>query len=61
MLGVLYENATHPLKNISKVPSAWFGPLLTLMLSGQDLSVLGICSTSVRATRASSGARKNGA
>ncbi|MGY3084794.1 efflux RND transporter permease subunit [Pseudomonas fragi] len=42
VLGVLYENAIHPLTIISTLPSASFGALLALMLSGQDLSVLGM-------------------
>lgn len=42
VLGVLYENAIHPLTIISTLPSAGFGALLALMLSGQDLSVLGM-------------------
>ncbi|MDE1167264.1 MAG: efflux RND transporter permease subunit [Pseudomonas sp.] len=42
VLGVLYENAIHPLTIISTLPSAGFGALLALMLSGHDLSVLGM-------------------
>lgn len=42
VLGVLYENAIHPLTIISTLPSAGFGALLVLMLCGQDLSVLGM-------------------
>ncbi|APC14273.1 acriflavine resistance protein B [Pseudomonas frederiksbergensis] len=42
VLGVLYENAIHPLTIISTLPSAGFGALLALMLCGQDLSVLGM-------------------
>ncbi|UOP09686.1 efflux RND transporter permease subunit [Pseudomonas palleroniana] len=42
VLGVLYENAVHPLTIISTLPSAGFGALLALMLCGQDLSVLGM-------------------
>ena len=37
VLGVLYENAFHPLTIISTLPSAGFGALLTLMLCGEDL------------------------
>ncbi|WP_397448271.1 efflux RND transporter permease subunit [Pseudomonas sp. NA-150] len=42
VLGVLYENAIHPLTIISTLPSAGFGALLALILCGQDLSVLGM-------------------
>jgi len=42
VLGVLYENAIHPLTIISTLPSAGFGALLALMVCGQDLSVLGM-------------------
>jgi hydrophobe/amphiphile efflux-1 (HAE1) family protein len=42
VLGVLYENAIHPLTIISTLPSAGFGALLALMLGGLDLSVLGM-------------------
>ncbi|WP_338523891.1 efflux RND transporter permease subunit [Pseudomonas batumici] len=42
VLGVLYENAIHPLTIISTLPSAGFGALLALIICGQDLSVLGM-------------------
>jgi len=42
VLGVLYENAIHPLTIISTLPSAGFGALLALIVCGQDLSVLGM-------------------
>jgi multidrug efflux pump len=42
VLGVLYENAIHPLTIISTLPSAGFGALLALTLAGMDLSVLGM-------------------
>ncbi|WP_311970032.1 efflux RND transporter permease subunit [Pseudomonas baltica] len=42
VLGVLYENAIHPLTIISTLPSAGFGALLALLLAGLDLSVLGM-------------------
>ncbi len=42
VLGVLYENAIHPLTIISTLPSAGFGALVALMLGGLDLSVLGM-------------------
>ena len=42
VLGVLYESAIHPLTIISTLPSAGVGALLALMLTGQDLSVIGM-------------------
>ena len=42
VLGVLYESAIHPLTIISTLPSAGLGALLALMLSGKDLSIMGI-------------------
>jgi hydrophobe/amphiphile efflux-1 (HAE1) family protein len=42
VLGVLYESAIHPLTIISTLPSAGVGALLALMLSGQDLSIMGM-------------------
>ena len=42
VLGVLYENAIHPLTIISTLPSAGVGALLALMLFGQDLSIMGM-------------------
>jgi multidrug efflux pump subunit AcrB len=42
VLGVLYENAIHPLTIISTLPSAGFGALIALLLFRLDLSVLGL-------------------
>jgi multidrug efflux pump len=42
VLGVLYENAVHPLTILSTLPSAGLGALIALMLTGHDLSVMGI-------------------
>jgi multidrug efflux pump len=42
VLGVLYESYIHPLTILSTLPSAGVGALLALMISGQDLGVVGI-------------------
>jgi HAE1 family hydrophobic/amphiphilic exporter-1 len=42
ILGVLYESTIHPLTIISTLPSAGLGALLTLMLVGMPLDVIGI-------------------
>ncbi len=42
VLGVLYESYVHPLTILSTLPSAGVGALLALMLSGNDLGVIGI-------------------
>ncbi|MET1027822.1 MAG: efflux RND transporter permease subunit [Dongiaceae bacterium] len=42
ILGMLYESAIHPITIISTLPSAGLGALLTLMLFGFDLDVIGI-------------------
>ena len=42
VLGVLYESYVHPLTILSSLPSAGVGALLALMISGQDLGVIGI-------------------
>ena len=42
VLGVLYESYVHPLTILSTLPSAGVGALLALMVSGQDLGVIGI-------------------
>ena len=42
VLGVLYESYIHPLTILSTLPSAGVGALLALMMSGQDLGVIGI-------------------
>jgi len=42
VLGMLYESAIHPLTILSTLPSAGLGALLTLMLVGRPLDVIGI-------------------
>jgi multidrug efflux pump len=42
VLGVLYESFVHPITILSTLPSAGVGALLSLMLFGQDLSVVAI-------------------
>jgi multidrug efflux pump len=42
VLGVLYENAVHPITILSTLPSAGVGALLALMVSGHELDVIGI-------------------
>jgi len=42
VLGVLYENYIHPLTILSTLPSAGVGALLALMITGNDLGVIGI-------------------
>ncbi len=42
ILGVLYESFIHPITILSTLPSAGIGALLALMLTGQDLGVIGI-------------------
>ncbi len=42
VLGVLYESYIHPVTILSTLPSAGLGALLALMVSGQDLGVVGI-------------------
>jgi len=42
VLGVLYESYIHPLTILSTLPSAGVGALLALLLSGNDLGVIGI-------------------
>ncbi len=42
VLGVLYESYVHPLTILSTLPSAGVGALLALMISGNDLGVIGI-------------------
>jgi len=42
VLGVLYESFIHPLTIISTLPSAGIGALLALILTGNDLGVIGI-------------------
>jgi multidrug efflux pump len=42
VLGVLYESYIHPLTILSTLPSAGVGALLMLMVTGNDLGVIGI-------------------
>ena len=42
VLGVLYESYIHPLTILSTLPSAGMGALLALMVSGTDLSIIGM-------------------
>ncbi len=42
VLGVLYESFIHPVTIISTLPSAGIGALLALILTGNDLGVIGI-------------------
>jgi multidrug efflux pump len=42
VLGVLYESYIHPITILSTLPSAGIGALLALILTGNDLGVIGI-------------------
>jgi multidrug efflux pump len=42
VLGVLYESFVHPLTILSTLPSAGVGALLALMVTGNDLGVIGV-------------------
>ncbi|HVA13980.1 MAG TPA: MdtB/MuxB family multidrug efflux RND transporter permease subunit [Stellaceae bacterium] len=42
VLGVLYESFIHPVTILSTLPSAGVGALLSLMIAGDDLGVVGI-------------------
>ena len=42
VLGVLYESFIHPVTILSTLPSAGIGALLALMLTGSDLSIVGL-------------------
>ena len=42
VLGVLYESFIHPITIFSTLPSAGVGALLSLMLTGHDLDIIGI-------------------
>ena len=42
VLGILYESYIHPITILSTLPSAGIGALLALMMTGNDLSVIGI-------------------
>ena len=42
VLGVLYESLLHPLTIISTLPSAGLGALLALLITGTELSIMGM-------------------
>ncbi len=42
VLGILYEDLVHPLTILSTLPSAGFGALLTLMVTGQQISIIAL-------------------
>ncbi|MFC3651035.1 efflux RND transporter permease subunit [Dyella humi] len=42
VLGVLYESFIHPVTILSTLPSAGIGALLSLMIAGSDLDIIGI-------------------
>ncbi|GGA46666.1 efflux RND transporter permease subunit [Dyella nitratireducens] len=42
VLGVLYESFIHPVTILSTLPSAGIGALLSLMIAGTDLDIIGI-------------------
>jgi multidrug efflux pump len=42
VLGVLYESYIHPITILSTLPSAGIGALLALILSGNDLGIVGV-------------------
>ena len=42
VLGVLYQSLLHPLTIISTLPSAGIGALLALLITGNDLSIMGM-------------------
>ena len=42
VLGVLYESFIHPITILSTLPSAGIGALLSLLLTGNDLSVIAV-------------------
>jgi multidrug efflux pump len=42
VLGILYESYIHPITILSTLPSAGVGSLLSLMLTGNDLGIIGI-------------------
>jgi multidrug efflux pump len=42
VLGILYESFVHPITILSGLPAAGLGALITLMLFGMDLDVIGI-------------------
>lgn len=42
VLGILYESLIHPITILSTLPSAGVGALIALMMSGMDLSIIGL-------------------
>ncbi|ROM89330.1 efflux RND transporter permease subunit [Pseudomonas brassicacearum] len=42
VLGILYENLTHPLTILSTLPSAGVGALIALLLTGTELSIIAL-------------------
>jgi multidrug efflux pump subunit AcrB len=48
ILGMLYESMIHPITIISTLPAAGLGALLTLMLVGMPLDVIGIIGITAR-------------
>ena len=42
VLGILYESLIHPLTSLSSLPPAGVGAILALLLTGTDLSIIGI-------------------
>lgn len=42
VLGVLYKSFIHPITILSTLPSAGVGALLSLMITGHDLDIIGI-------------------
>jgi multidrug efflux pump len=42
VLGILYESTIHPVTILSTLPSAGVGALLALLVTGQDLGIIGI-------------------
>jgi len=42
VLGILYESVAHPITIISTIPSAGVGALLALLISGNELNVMGM-------------------
>jgi hydrophobe/amphiphile efflux-1 (HAE1) family protein len=42
VLGVLYESTIHPITILSTLPSAGIGALIALMVTGNDLSLMGV-------------------
>ena len=42
VLGVLYESFVHPITILSTLPSAGVGALLALIITGNDLNIIGI-------------------